>query len=109
MVPYPEDDTVELAGRLGGTQCLVMGSDWPHAEGLREPADFYAKVAALGEDARCRSRVLTVTGRHGLTLGAYPEISAPLQARGGQHRHTVAAVSVSPSGPPVLTVALSPP
>jgi len=52
VVPYPEDDTVELAGRLGGTQCLVMGSDWPHAEGLREPADFYAKVEALGEDER---------------------------------------------------------
>ena len=52
VVPYPEDDTVELAGRLGGTECLVMGSDWPHAEGLREPADFYAKVAALGDDAR---------------------------------------------------------
>src|ERR1700729_3806796 len=52
VVPYPEDDTVELAGRLGGTECLVMGSDWPHAEGLREPADFYAKVAELGDDAR---------------------------------------------------------
>jgi predicted TIM-barrel fold metal-dependent hydrolase len=52
VVPYPEDDTVELAGRLGGTECLVMGSDWPHAEGLREPADFYAKVEALGDDAR---------------------------------------------------------
>jgi len=52
VVPYPEDDTVELAGRLGGAECLLMGSDWPHAEGLREPADYYAKVAALGEDAR---------------------------------------------------------
>ena len=29
-----------------------MGSDWPHAEGLGEPADFYAKVAELGDDAR---------------------------------------------------------
>jgi predicted TIM-barrel fold metal-dependent hydrolase len=52
VVPYPEDDTVALAGRLGGADCLVMGSDWPHAEGLREPADFYAKVEGLGEDAR---------------------------------------------------------
>ena len=31
-----------------------MGSDWPHAEGLREPADFYTKVEGLGEDARRR-------------------------------------------------------
>jgi predicted TIM-barrel fold metal-dependent hydrolase len=54
VVPYPEDDTISLAERLGGVDCLVMGSDWPHAEGLREPADFYTKVEALGEDARRR-------------------------------------------------------
>ena len=52
VVPYPEDDTVSLAQRLGGVDCLVMGSDWPHAEGLREPADFYNKVEGLGEEAR---------------------------------------------------------
>lgn len=52
VVPYPEDDTVELAEKLGGVDCLVMGSDWPHAEGLREPADFYAKVEGLGEENR---------------------------------------------------------
>ena len=52
VVPYPEDDTVALADRLGGVDCLVMGSDWPHAEGLREPADFYTKVEGLGEQAR---------------------------------------------------------
>jgi predicted TIM-barrel fold metal-dependent hydrolase len=54
VVPYPEDDTVGLADRLGGVSCLVMGSDWPHAEGLREPADFYAKVEGLGEENRRR-------------------------------------------------------
>lgn len=54
VVPYPEDDTVALAERLGGVDCLVMGSDWPHAEGLREPADFYAKVEGLGDQARRR-------------------------------------------------------
>jgi len=52
VVPYPEDDTVELAGHLGTVDCLLMGSDWPHAEGIREPGSFYAKVEALGEDAR---------------------------------------------------------
>ncbi|QTI70949.1 amidohydrolase family protein [Gordonia polyisoprenivorans] len=52
VVPYPEDDTIELAEKLGGVDCLVMGSDWPHAEGLREPADFYAKVEGLGEEKR---------------------------------------------------------
>ena len=29
-----------------------MGSDWPHAEGLREPADFYHKVDSLDEATR---------------------------------------------------------
>jgi predicted TIM-barrel fold metal-dependent hydrolase len=52
VVPYPEDDTVGLADRLGTVDCLVMGSDWPHAEGLREPADFYARAEGLGEERR---------------------------------------------------------
>ena len=52
VVPYPEDDTVALAEQLGGTEALVMGSDWPHAEGLREPADFFGRVEGLGDDKR---------------------------------------------------------
>jgi predicted TIM-barrel fold metal-dependent hydrolase len=52
VVPYPEDDTVSLAEQLGGTEALVMGSDWPHAEGLREPAEMYQRVEGLGEDRR---------------------------------------------------------
>ena len=34
------------------TDALVMGSDWPHAEGLREPAEMYLKVAELDERQR---------------------------------------------------------
>lgn len=52
VVPYPEDDTVGMVERLGTVECLVMGSDWPHAEGLREPADFYTRVEGLGEENR---------------------------------------------------------
>ncbi|MEU7811654.1 amidohydrolase family protein [Pseudonocardia sp. NPDC049154] len=54
VVPYPEDDTVGMVERLGTVDCLVMGSDWPHAEGLREPADFYARVEGLGDETRRR-------------------------------------------------------
>ncbi|HNP56734.1 MAG TPA: amidohydrolase family protein [Gordonia sp. (in: high G+C Gram-positive bacteria)] len=52
VVPYPEDDTVGLIEKLGSTETLLMGSDWPHAEGLREPADFYDRVEGLGDETR---------------------------------------------------------
>ena len=52
VVPYPEDDTIGMVEKLGTTDCLLMGSDWPHAEGLREPADFYTRVEGLGEENR---------------------------------------------------------
>jgi predicted TIM-barrel fold metal-dependent hydrolase len=52
VVPYPEDDTVGMIERLGSTETLLMGSDWPHAEGLREPAEFYERVEKLGEENR---------------------------------------------------------
>jgi predicted TIM-barrel fold metal-dependent hydrolase len=52
VVPYPEDDTVAMVDRLGSAETLLMGSDWPHAEGLREPADFFGKVEGLGENNR---------------------------------------------------------
>lgn len=52
VVPYAEDDTVALVDELGGTEALVMGSDWPHAEGLREPAEMYLRVDRLDEQRR---------------------------------------------------------
>ena len=52
VVPYPEDDTVGLIERLDRRGRCLMGSDWPHAEGLREPADFYDKVEGLDETVK---------------------------------------------------------
>jgi predicted TIM-barrel fold metal-dependent hydrolase len=52
VVPYPEDDTVGLIEKLGSTETLLMGSDWPHAEGLREPADFWNKVEGLDDQTK---------------------------------------------------------
>ena len=41
VAPYPEDDIPKIVADLGGdASCLVMGSDFPHAEGLAEPSDF---------------------------------------------------------------------
>lgn len=52
VVPYPEDNTVAIADLLGGTDSLVAGSDWPHAEGMREPAEQFLRVEGLGEERR---------------------------------------------------------
>ncbi|MGD1241644.1 amidohydrolase family protein [Mycobacterium seoulense] len=39
VVPFHEDNTPELVKRIGANRVL-MGSDYPHAEGLAQPAEF---------------------------------------------------------------------
>ena len=46
VTPYHEDDVVSLAGLLGADRVLA-GSDFPHPEGLAEPATFVDCVATL--------------------------------------------------------------
>jgi predicted TIM-barrel fold metal-dependent hydrolase len=51
VAPYPEDDIPWIVQNLDGAdKCLVMGSDYPHAEGLAEPGDF-AKLLDPLDDA----------------------------------------------------------
>ena len=50
VAPYPEDDVAKIARDLPDVDCLVMGSDFPHAEGLAEPADFAKLLDGLTED-----------------------------------------------------------
>jgi predicted TIM-barrel fold metal-dependent hydrolase len=40
VAPYPEDDVAKIVMDLGHADSIVMGSDYPHAEGLAVPADF---------------------------------------------------------------------
>lgn len=41
VVAYPEDDIKKIADEMGGdVSCLLMGSDYPHAEGVPTPIDF---------------------------------------------------------------------
>jgi len=49
VAPYPEDDIPRIARDLPDVDCLVMGSDFPHAEGLAEPAAFAALLDGLPE------------------------------------------------------------
>ena len=53
VAPYPEDDIPEIVRNLGDDpSCLVMGSDFPHAEGVAEPADFEKLLHPLDEPTR---------------------------------------------------------
>ena len=47
VVPYPEDDIPRIVRDLPDVDCLVMGSDFPHAEGLAEPAEFAGLLTGL--------------------------------------------------------------
>ncbi len=61
--PYYEDDIAALASHIG-VDHVLMGSDWPHAEGLAEPAAFIEDLAGFSRrrhpqgHARQRSRPL---------------------------------------------------
>ena len=40
VVAYPEDDIKSVAEQTGSVDFIVMGSDYPHAEGVPKPIDF---------------------------------------------------------------------
>jgi predicted TIM-barrel fold metal-dependent hydrolase len=44
--PWPEENVPGLAAQLGADHVL-MGSDWPHAEGIPEPRDYYNELGGL--------------------------------------------------------------
>jgi len=46
VVPFHEDNTLELVKRIGADR-VIMGSDFPHAEGLAQPAEFEESLSAL--------------------------------------------------------------
>ena len=52
--PYPEDDIPWIVENLGHDDSIVMGSDFPHAEGLAEPAEFVKLLDPLDETMQRR-------------------------------------------------------
>jgi predicted TIM-barrel fold metal-dependent hydrolase len=50
VTPYPEDDVVKIVRELGQCDSIVMGSDYPHAEGFAEPARFADLLAELSAE-----------------------------------------------------------
>lgn len=49
VAPFPEEDVAALAGLIGADRVL-FGSDWPHPEGMAEPAQFRKYVATMTDD-----------------------------------------------------------
>ena len=60
--PFHEDD-VQLLGGLMGADRLIMGSDWPHAEGLRTPTAYLRELEGFGE-----AEVRSIMREAGLSL-----------------------------------------
>jgi predicted TIM-barrel fold metal-dependent hydrolase len=53
VAPYPEDDVAKIVADLGHSECIVMGSDYPHGEGFANPRDFEHLIETLPvEDQR---------------------------------------------------------
>jgi predicted TIM-barrel fold metal-dependent hydrolase len=45
VVAYPEDDLASIVAQTAGNaDWLLMGSDYPHAEGVPTPGDFYSEA-----------------------------------------------------------------
>ncbi|WP_322777875.1 amidohydrolase family protein [Frankia sp. Cas4] len=55
VTPFHEDDLETLIGEIGA-EAVLFGSDYPHAEGIAEPADFVTLVSGL--DAAAKRRIL---------------------------------------------------
>lgn len=49
VAPYYEDDIRELTDAIGASQVL-MGSDWPHAEGIADPIRFVEDLVGFSEE-----------------------------------------------------------
>lgn len=49
VTPYPEDDVVKIVRDLGQCDSIVMGSDFPHGEGLARPVEFAHLVEELSD------------------------------------------------------------
>jgi predicted TIM-barrel fold metal-dependent hydrolase len=51
VVAYPEDDIKALIEQTGGAEWLLMGSDYPHSEGVEEPRIFADEACRDMSDA----------------------------------------------------------
>jgi predicted TIM-barrel fold metal-dependent hydrolase len=64
VAPFYEDDLAAVKDALG-TEHLLFGSDWPHAEGLTEPRDFALDLRRYGF---AENEIHTVMAKNGWAL-----------------------------------------
>jgi predicted TIM-barrel fold metal-dependent hydrolase len=50
VTAFPEENIVDTVERLGHADSIVMGSDYPHAEGAARPQDYAHGLAGLSAD-----------------------------------------------------------
>ncbi len=63
VAPFWEDDPVEVA-RLIGADRTLLGSDWPHLEGVEDPLGYAKRLEPLGDEgarAVMRENALSLT------------------------------------------------
>ncbi len=66
VTPFGEDDTQKVIQEIGTSDCIVLGSDWPHPEGLKEPEEFFESLKTLSPTTQ--REIMRDTGRS-LILG----------------------------------------
>ena len=62
LTPYPEDDIPRLLESLGPDN-LLFGSDFPHPEGIAEPARFVDLLGPMPSDETVHKIMRQTTGR----------------------------------------------
>ena len=62
VVAYPEDNIKKIVDEVGDADCLVMGSDYPHAEGVPTPADF-VQEGCVGLSEQQLAAIMHANGR----------------------------------------------
>jgi predicted TIM-barrel fold metal-dependent hydrolase len=69
VVAYPEDDVKSIIEQTGSSDFLLMGSDYPHAEGVPTPSDF-ATEACGGLSEEDTRKIMYENGRRFLPARA---------------------------------------
>lgn len=67
-VAYPEDDVKKIVEEIGCADPILMGSDYPHPEGVSAPRDFVTE-ALTGLNDRQIAEIMYLNGRRMLPAG----------------------------------------